>query len=243
MPSSIQMRCRLLSFLFLITLLGSTGFSRPACAQNEPKGFLDFNFTQGRQADTQRMIDVQNRGLEAGDRSTQTIQDTLSRGRSRAQEMVNLIKDEELQKALVKVTARGKQILQENSDLKNPLGVIAGAASLWYGKTIRLMRADQFLLTTRIEGRGRSGEFSMESPLVNGRLRYNGGDGVNIMMNRKISSIDSQAEFNFNMNNQSFSTSVRHTLTPNLDLTFGASQTPLTNQTDGRAAFEYRLDF
>lgn len=83
----------------------------------------------------------------------------------------------------------------------------------------------------------------MESPLLNGRLRYSGGDGVDISMNRSISSIDTNAELNYNMNNQSFSTNLRHRLAPNLDLKFGATQAPQSTQTDGRAAFEYRLDF
>ncbi len=83
----------------------------------------------------------------------------------------------------------------------------------------------------------------MQSPLMNGTLRFRGGEGVDISMNRSISSIGSQAELNYNLNNQSFSTQLRQSIAPNVDFTVGASQAPATKQTDGRATFEYRLDF
>jgi|GEM_PF-1931908 len=211
--------------------------------KSNSNGLLHFNYVSGRDSETLRMIDDQTRAVAAGDHGTQAQMDNLAIGRTRAQDMINLIKSEELQKALSKVTVKGKQLLQENQEIKNPLMLIAGAASLWYGKTIRLIKGEDFKLSTRIEARGRSGEFSMESPLLNGNLHYD-GNGLNISMNRTISSIDSKAELNYNVSNQSFSTNIRHQLAPNLDLTFGASQVPTqSKQTDGRATFEYRFDF
>ena len=240
------MKCRFLSITVFLALGGACASSfvssSRAQSRSAQNGFLQFNYEPGRTADTLRMIDQQNRAMEAGDRSAKAMQDSISSNRSRAQDMVNLIKDEELQKALVKVTSRGKQVLTENPELKSPMGVIAGAVSLWYGRSIKLIKGDDFKLSTRLEARGRNGEFSMESPLLNGTLHYGVGD-LNISVNRRISSIDTSAELHYNMSNQSFNTQLRHSLAPNLDLTFGASQVPDTRQTDGRAGFEYRLDF
>jgi hypothetical protein len=251
------MKCRFFSISISLLMMGvsSIAFSVSSRAQtatpspsaagqnrNAQNGFLQFNYGPGRTADTLRMIDIQNREMEAGDRSRQTLQDNLSSNRSRAQDMVNMLKDEEMQKALVKVTARGKQVLTENPEIKSPMGIIAGAMSLWYGRSIKLIKGETFKLSSRLEIRGRNGEFSMESPLFNGTLHYGVGD-LNISVNRRISSIDTSAELYYNMNNQSFNTQLRHSLAPNLDLTFGASQIPDTRQTDGRAGFEYRLDF
>lgn len=248
------------SFSIIFTVfcmgVGLANFSAPSRAQKpngspalggeikkDPGEFLNFNYKYGRESDTLYILDKQNRAYEAGDRSPQAMQNSIDTNRSRAQSIANMIKDEELEKAMVKVTARGKQLLHENQDLKNPLGVIAGAASLWYGRSVRLIRSEAFHLFTRVDGRNRSGEFSMESPLVNGRLKFQSGNGVDISMNRKISSISSEAELNYNTNTRSFNTEFRHRLAPNIDLSFGASKAPEATQTDGRASFQYRLDF
>jgi hypothetical protein len=191
----------------------------------------------------QRMIDQLNRESEAGDHSPNTQQEHLAISRSRAQQMVDLIKDEEMQKALVKVTARGNQILEENPEMKSPLGVLAGAAALWYGKTIGILKGDTYKAWTRVEARGRSGEVWLQSPILDGKMRFSGDDGMSISMNRSISSINSQAELNYNVQSQSFSTQLHHQLAPNLDFSFGASKAPSAIQTDGRATLQYHLDF
>ena len=80
--------------------------------------FLNFNFKEGRNSDTLNYIDKQNKAMEAGDRSSKAYQDQLTGNRAKAEEMANMIKDEELQKAFAKVTVRGKQLLQENQELK-----------------------------------------------------------------------------------------------------------------------------
>lgn len=98
-------------------MLSTHSYAQKLNDSNEP---LRFNFEFGKQADTLRMIEQQNRNIESGDRNTKTLQDDMSTSRTRAQEMVNLIKDEQLQKAMVRATAKGKQLLQENNELKSP---------------------------------------------------------------------------------------------------------------------------
>ena len=188
------------------------------------------------------MLDQQSRQTEAGHNSLST-QGSIQSGTDRAGQMVEMLKTEEMQKALQKVTNKGKQALQEDPTLKTPIGVIAGAFGLWVGNTMKLFRGDDIYLSTRVEGRSRSSEFSMESPFLNGKFRYSADNGIDIYMNRTISSIGSQAEFNYNLQNRVFSTSIRKSIVPNLDFTFGASQIPDTSVTDGNARIEYRFNF
>ncbi|MBS1959016.1 MAG: hypothetical protein JST80_06050 [Bdellovibrionales bacterium] len=206
-------------------------------------GISVFRHPSGQQQDTNLILDQQTREQEWGTNSSLDNQNNLQSGKDRAGQMVDMLKTEEMQNALQKVTKKGKQALQEDPSLRTPLGMIAGAVGLWVGSTVKLIKRQEFTLTSRIEARARSGEFTMESPFLNGKFKFSGDNGAEISMNRAISSIDSQAEFNYNLKDQSFSTSIRHKIAPNLDFTFGAQQLPQSTITDGNAKLEFRLDF
>jgi hypothetical protein len=206
------------------------------------RNFMEMQKPTGEAQETHLLLDQQTREMESG-QSSLSAQEHLQTGKDRAAQMVEILKKSEMEKALKTVTKKGKQALQEDPSLRTPLGVLAGAVGLWVGKSVRLMTGDFITLYGRVEGRARATEFSMESPFLNGKFRLSADDGVEIHVNRKISSIDTQAEANYNTRNRSFSTQIRKSLAPNLDFTFGASQLPDSNVTDGNARLEYRYDF
>ncbi len=207
-------------------------------------GIFGVNRTPGADADTLRMLDEQERAMHTGSRSTASVIRTLTGGQERAREMVRVIQTEEMRQALEKVTVRGKDFLDKNSALRSPLALISGALSVWVGGDIRILNDEKLKLSTRIEGRNRSGEFRMESPLVNGRLQFNEVQGMSVNMNREIPGLKSRAEIDFQAKTQSLTTQIRQPLAPHLDLTFGATQLPhLNNKTDGQAKIEYQFHF
>jgi hypothetical protein len=208
----------------------------PTSAQVEPRS------PDARAYETRLMLDQQNRRAAEGSNPLYN-QNSLQTGQARAEQMAEMIKTEEMEKALIKVTERGQSTLRENPSLKTPLGVIAGAMGLWMGNTVRLFKGDELKITSRIEGRNRSSEFNMESPLLNGRFRFSADQGFEVHMNRAISSINSRAELNYNIKNQTFSTSIRKRIAPNLDFSFGAAQFQQHSPTDGNARLEYQFNF
>jgi hypothetical protein len=193
-------------------------------------------------AETKRYLDEQQ--LRQNQSNNPIYQQgAIHGGQARAEQMVEMIKNTELQRALERVTEKATDTYARDAGARGPLGVIAGAAALWMGNTVRLFKGDDLRVFTRIEGRSRSSEFSMESPLLNGRFRFSANTGFDLHMNRQISSIESQAEFNYNLREHTFSTSIRKRIAPNLDFSFGASQIPRSTLTDGNARLEYRFNF
>ncbi len=234
--------------LLLLILWGIEGWAqKPSPARGvlvqDQNGFLQFTQRPGEDVDTLRMIEQQNRLQDSGNRNPISYQNPIANGQARAMQMVDMLRDQEMQKALRKVTLQGKQMLQENPDMKNPLTIIAGAFSLWTGRTLKLIRGDKFKLATRLEARSRSGDFSMESPLLNGKLSFSGLDGFTVSVNRSIASTGTQAGMVYNAKQQSITGQLTHPLTNNIDFSFGAVQLQQTNQTDGQAKLEYRLSF
>jgi hypothetical protein len=211
---------------------------------HQAPGIFGVQRNPGATADTLRMIEEQERNMNSGTRSTASVLRTLTGGQDRAREMVRVIQTEEMRQALEKVTVRGKDFLEKNSALRSPLALISGALSVWVGGDVRLVDDEKFKLSTRIEGRNRSGEFRMESPLFNGRFQFNEMQGVTVNMNREIPGLKSRAEIDFQARTQSLTTQIRQPLAPHLDLTFGATQLPqMNNKTDGQAKIEYQFQF
>lgn len=233
----------IIASLFLAGQAFAQGEGRDFTLQEQRiRNFADMQTPAMRDQETRLLLDQQSREMESGQTSL-SGQEQIKTGKERAAQMVEMLKKSEMEKALKTVTRKGKQALQEDPSLRTPLGVLAGAVGLWVGKSVKFMTGDFLALSTRIEGRNRAGEFMMESPFLNGRFRFSAGEGVDIHVNRRIASIDTQAEANYNLRNRSFSGNIRKSLSPGLDLTFGASQLPNSDVTDGNARIEYRLDF
>jgi hypothetical protein len=236
----------LMKFLLLWALMvGVVQAQTPTLtAPPSQTNLLDFQKQPGgSDAPTYRMLNDQERTRESGTRSVFNYQDSIISGNQRAKDMVELLKKQQLQSAFEPLNARGKQVLQENPDLKSPTAIIAGMAALWVGRTVKLIRGDSVKLNGRIEARARSGEFSLESPIFNGRLVYTGGDGIYMNVNRSIAELNSRAEMIYSQKDQTISGALVHPLLPHLDLSFGASQFQSTNQTDGRASLQFNLNF
>ncbi len=197
----------------------------------------------GSDTETIRLLDAENHKFETHENGIFTYQKDQSDSSSRAQQMVKLIQDQQFQKAMQKITQKGNTVLEDNPGLKTPASVIAGAAALWYGRTVKLLKSEQISIFSRIEARNRSGEFSMQSPLLNSSLQFHGDTGMDLNINRRISSIDTSAQINYNMKSQSMGTQINHTLIPHLDFTLGRSQSTQTNQPDNRAGLQYQLNF
>jgi hypothetical protein len=231
-------------FLFLQLMLCARADQAelsPSVAPSDP--LFHFHVKSGEDAQTYRMIDNQNRIMDSGSRNAVSLQDSIVSGHARAKEMVDLLKNQELQHSFGQMSQRGKQMLQENSELKNPLSIIGGAVGLWIGRSVRLIKGDSFKLDTRVEGRARSGEFSMESPILNGKFSYRADGGLNMNLNRDIEPLAVKAEMNFNQHDQTLTGSLLHPLTPHLGLSFGATQYQQSNLTAGQASINYNLNF
>ncbi len=195
-------------------------------------------------SETERFIDSQNRMYDRGSRSTADLAESLGTGEARARQVANLLKDEEFQKVLRRMTERGNTLLKENQGLKTPGAILYGAASMWFGASIRLFKGEAVKINARFEGRARKGEFTIESPLLNSKFVFQSESGLHVNLNRKIASLNSTAELNFMSKTQSLSTQVRHPLSNHLDLTIGSTQLPeFNNQTDTRAKIEYQFNF
>ena len=197
----------------------------------------------GNDSETLRLLDKQNHQLETRENGIFGYQKNQESGSGQAQKMVKLIQDQEFQAAMGRLTRKGNTILEENPGLKSPLSVLAGAAALWFGRTINLIQSDGLTLTSRIEARNQSGEFTLQSPLLNSSLQYHSDTGMGLNINRKISSIDTSAQINYNMKNQTVGTQINHQLAPHLDFTFGVSQNPQSSQPDNRAGLQYQINF
>jgi hypothetical protein len=230
-------------FLFIQLLISAEASSPTPTPSLDESQFLHFNAKSGDDAQTYRMLDDQNRLIDSGSHGMLNLQDSITSGHARAKQMVDLLMDQELQNSFSKLNARGREMLKENPEMKNPVTIVAGAVALWVGKTVRLLKDDTFKIETRLAARDRAGEFAMESPLLNGKLSFTAGDGVSMSMNRTIASINSRAEMNYRLRDQVFTGQLVHPLTNHLDLSFGAGQVQQSNQTDGRAALMYNLNF
>jgi len=205
---------------------------------------LDPKIKAAQANNTYHLLNAQEQNNNAGTNSALTLSDRLAVGQARAQEMVNLLKDAEMQQALKKVTNNGKDIVQANPELKNPATMVAGAVALWYGRTVKLIKGEEVTVYSKVTARDRSGEFSMQSPLLDGKLQFDPGNGASLSLNRKISSIDSNAQIGYNPKYQAFTSSFSHNIAPHLDLSFGSAMLPAyNNQVDQNAKIEYRIDF
>lgn len=209
----------------------------------DPNTLIKFKDRVGGDFATKQMIDQQSKTRDSGDHSTITRQKDLDAGQARAEQMVEALKSEELQRAFGQVTAVGNKRLEENPELKNPVAIVAGAFALWAGNTIRLVKKENFKLFSKIEGRNRSGEFRMESPLLNGKLNYNTNEGLQLNMSRQLKPIDSSAALTYNAKTQFVGGQLSHHLMDNVDLSVGSFQSTVTNQKDEQAKIEYRLSF
>jgi hypothetical protein len=211
---------------------------------DNPNGFFKYQENPEYKNQTLKMIEEQARLSETGDRSTRTHMLQVLQGQSRAEQMVEALKNQDLEKAMAKVTARGNAILESNTGLKAPASVIAGAVALWVGRSIRVFNDSGYELNTRIEARSRSGEFNLNSPFLNSRVLYNPDQGVSVNLNRNIASLRTQAEMNYNTQSRIFSTQLVQPLSSGFSLSVGAgSNLNQSNQTDGRASLQYNLNF
>lgn len=198
----------------------------------EKEGFLMYKPSAEQEQDTYQYLNKREKPNSNMDQQTKDYES----GKLRAAQMVNLLQNKELTDAFQKILSNSGKTINQNKEVFFPLGVIAGAASFWYGRTVTLIKGD-IHLTTRIEGASRRGEFSMNSPLFNGKLKFDGVEGMGLGIDRKISEIQAEASIQYNAKNQTFSTEVRKKIAPHLDLTFGASKM------DQNTKIEYRINF
>ncbi len=226
---------QLFSVVFsLIFIHSSVAVTTPTPAQRE---------ALERKRQTEQFIDKQEQKQNYNLSRPDDIQRDLIIGQDRAREIIRILQDQELQKAFADINERGRNFLNNNEGAKAPLGVLAGAASLWIGRTFRLIREQQFELSSRFEGRSQSGEFNLNSPLLNGSVLFNRNDGMGLRLNRELGLLDTRTEFSYFSRDQRLSTGITHRLSPNIDLSFGVSQSAIVPQTDSRAGIHYQLSF
>jgi hypothetical protein len=218
--------------------------SKSGTLSSEKDDLLEFKRRSAEKNETLQAIERQNQQYDYGNRTTNFQAGNLLIGQERAASMMRSLQDEQFRKALTRVTSKGKQLLQENKAFQTPVAILAGAASFWFGATLRLFKGESILISSRFEGQARRAEFTLESPFLNSKLFIEGETGFNLNINRSIASINTTAEVNYISRTQSFSTEFRHAIAPHLDLSIGTSQIPeLNNRTDGRARIQYQFNF
>ena len=200
--------------IFAVNAMGATPSPTPFENLEDPNRLLHFKKKPGDDDETLRLLNQQQSLQEAGNQSSLKLQEQVTLGNDRAKKMVGALKDGELQRVLEKATVRGKQMLQDNPEMKNPIAILAGAFSLWAGRTVKLIREENLKVSAHVEGRSRSGNFSLESPLFNGKLTFTGTDRMDVQMNREISSIDTRAEVIYSSKDQSITGQMVHPLSP-----------------------------
>ncbi|MBU6154510.1 MAG: hypothetical protein KGP28_09440 [Bdellovibrionales bacterium] len=212
--------------------------------RTEQEDLLEFKRRSEEKEATLRTLERQEQQHDFGNTNSNFQAGNLLIGRERAANMVRSLQDEQFRRALSRVTSKGKQLLQENKSFQTPIAILAGAATFWFGATVRLFKGESIMIHSRVEGRSRRAEFTLESPFLNSRLLFDGGTGFTMNINRSIASINSTVDLNYNSRSQSFSTEFRHPIAPHLDFSIGATQIPeLNNRTDGRARIQYQFDF
>lgn len=197
------------------------------------EGFLQYKNSPAQANDNYQFISKQENTNSNMDSNIKNYES----GRSRAQQMVALLQNKELTKAFQKITNSGNKTLDENPEIKSPLGILAGAASFWYGRTLKLIKGENLNITAKMEIRSQKSEFSMSSPLMNGKLKFDASEGIGIGFNRSIEELQTEAVVEYNSKSQIISTELRKKIAPNLDLSFGASKI------DQNTKIEYRINF
>ena len=196
-------------------------------------GFLQFKSNDQKKLETLNTSNRQSEGFFRIDDSYKNLQ----MGQSRAQEMIVMLKNQDLTDAFKKITLKNNRDITGNPAIAAPLFMISGAAAFWYGKTMKLFQTESMQFNARIEGQSKRSEFSMSSPLLNGKLNFNDQTGMNFGVGRQISSINANAYLNYNFKEQSINTEIRQKLSPQIDLTFGVGKT------DQKTKIEYRINF
>jgi hypothetical protein len=191
----------------------------------------------------QRLIQQdQERGLAGRDQWGET--NLANENRTRAERLMNIVRDQEFRRALEKVTPAAKKIWDENEEIHSPLTVIASGAAFWAGRTFRIVRKEYLNLTTRIEGRNKSAQFNWSSPIVNGELRFNGNEGnADMMVGRTISSIETSSQIHYNFTTQSIQGSIVQPITREFQFSIQAGQNNISGQTDAGARLQFRKEF
>ncbi len=169
--------------------------------------------------------------------------DSVVMGRQHAENMVRLIQDRELQKALEKIMVRGKQTLLQNEGLHGTALVIAGATSLWVGRTIKLIRGKSFAVDQRIEGRNRAVGLNFRTSIFETQTRYQSGMGLSLQIGHTIPEIKSSFGISYNQLDQSTRGIFSHELFPHLNINFGAGRSPAQSGLEGNATLNYNIEF
>ena len=192
---------------------------------------------------TFQLIQNQERLEETGASNSFQLQTKLSEGQQRAREISGMLQKHELETRGKEFSDRGTEILNDNPSTRPVAKVVGVGAAFWVGRKIPLAKnEDGFELSSRLEGRSRSGAIEMASRLMNGQLHFDPWSGVNLNVNREVSEIDSRAEVLFSFRSQLLSTSLTHILMPNLALSLGASDL-LQAHAEGNARLLYQLVF
>ena len=170
----------------------------------------------------------------------QTIQQDESVARSRFETLVR----SEIKRTEQKLNQRGMEILSSNPELYAPAAVIGVGAALWTGRSVPLTRSEDFTLSTRLEGRSRSGGIEWQTPyFVDGKFNVSNLNQYQVGLTRALSIINTQAELLYGLNNQAFSTRISHQFAKNFSLSVGSSRIANTSALDSNAGISYQRNF
>ena len=167
------------------------------------------------QSKTLQLLEHQELSQATGVTSTAQLEVDIASGHSRAESMVGILKTNELKDLTQKLSVSGKQLVLENPEVQVPVTVIGAGVVLWNGKSFALPSVGDLHLSSHFEGRSRSGSMNMDSPIVNGKLRFESGNGLNVGFNREVHEVDMKAEVLYNFQHQSFKTQISHQIAAN----------------------------
>ena len=226
-------KSRLISTLLVVYLIAP---AQKAEAWFESSSFANTN--EG--AKTYMQIDHQNRDQEIGFGNSFQSQIDIDRGRDRAKWVFKALSDAEVKRAGIELKDYGEN-LKKNPYVQGPAKVIGAGAALWVGQNYNISNDRDFRLVSRLELKSRSTSLDMGSPILNGQLKFVGGDGINVGINRMVPGINSRAEVKYKVSQQAVSTQLSRMLVAHLTLSVGASESPAIGTIEKIARLAYQI--
>lgn len=211
----------------------------------EPEKLSDSEIARKRQEETEKAAIEQQifKQEQAAQRRNGNVleQSNPQQNTKTAERMVQIVKDHEFQRALEMITPRARELLEDNPELHTPVGILVGMASLWNGRKFKIVKSDEVTLDTQIQARTSTAQFSWNSPLLNGELKYQAANGVNVSVGRSISSINTKTRVEYNLTSGNLSSSIEQPLPNNFSISIRGGQT--SGKPDGAAVLNYQLNF
>ena len=189
-------------------------------------------------ANTYRILEVQAHTQESGN-SNYARRAEYDQGKSRARQVVSLIRDKEVKQRMLELKPIGDR-LKDNEYIQTPAKVVGVAAALWLGRSYRVMKDGGLTVDSRIEARAREGSIDVGSVIVNAGVKFRSGHGMALAINRTLPLLNSYAEVNYDVAEHCMNTALTAAVIDHFSIVVGAAQA-MTAASDTSARILYQV--